>query len=262
MTTDEFDKEHSSPLAPDERFWRHPAEQADAERNKHLSHVPPLGRRLTALTATVSLVASMAVLFIAVPKGISEYVDGNDTPTTIQQLRVKNSLLSFVAIADGAKGPTTAVSLGGGCWLVAAESVDIGEPIWLTFDSGTEARVRYFTLSPDQSVVLLRTGIDKLATPHTDWNRYLAPHAMTDLQGLLMLDTHGLHRITEEPVFTMQSEPNEIPVMTDSPINGTAAIVQDPNALVGVAATTQQSTWFLSKEMLMALTLQTPQPAH
>jgi hypothetical protein len=139
--------------------------------------------------------------------------------------------------------------------------VDTSEPIWLTFDAGDEAKVRYFTISPDKSVVLLRTGTNRQAIPRTDWDRYLTPQAMTDLQGLSMLDTHGLHRITEEPVFTMKSEPSDIPVMTDSPINGVAAIVQEPTSLVGVAATTHQSTRFLSKETLIALTTQTPQPA-
>jgi hypothetical protein len=84
---------------------------------------------------------------------------------------------------------------------------------------------------------------------------------MADLRAFSMLDMQGLHRVTDEQVFTMQAAPRDIPLMTDTPINGVAAIVQDPNTLVGVAATTHQSTWFLSKETLIALTAQAARTA-
>ena len=256
MTADEFDREHSAPLAPDERMWRHPAEHADAERNKHLSHTPPLGRRLTALTATVSIVASLAILFIAIPKGINEYVEAVETPTTLQRARVKNSLLSLVATAIGAKGPTTAVSLGNGIWAVAADSIDVAEPIWVTSETGHDERVTYLSTSTDQSVVLLRTGAHAQSLPTVDWEVYLAPKTVTELQGLTLLDIHGIHRISDEQVFTMQAEPDDIPLMSDSPIAGIAAIVKEPMSLVGIAITTHLSTWFVPKETLSSLVTQ------
>ena len=73
MAADEFEREHKAPLSPDERIWRHPTELADVERNKHLAYQPRLGRRLTALTATISAIASLAILSVAIPKGIREF---------------------------------------------------------------------------------------------------------------------------------------------------------------------------------------------
>ncbi len=261
MTADEFDQERLTPVSPDERHWRHPAEHADAERNKHFTHNPPLGRRLTALTATVSLVASIAILLVAIPKGISEYVDAEISSTTHSIPRVMGSLLPLIATATGANGATTAASLGNGCWVVSAEAVDISEPIWLTDETGADAKVRFITVNADRSLLLLRTSQNAYATPSTNWGAYLTPTTQTDLEGSQVIDRHGPHRITDELVIKLRANSGDIPVMTDTPVDGIAAIVHNPSTLVGVTLSLHQSTWFVTKDMLVTLINQVPHAA-
>ena len=75
MSADEFENQDPAPVPAYERTWRHPAEMADAARTDFLASQPRISRRLTAFAAGVSLVASGAVLAIAIPKGISSYRD-------------------------------------------------------------------------------------------------------------------------------------------------------------------------------------------
>ena len=73
MSADEFENQDQAPVPAYERTWRHPAEMADAARTDFLTTPPRISRRLTAFAAGLSLVASGAVLAIAIPKGISSY---------------------------------------------------------------------------------------------------------------------------------------------------------------------------------------------
>lgn len=263
MTADEFERNHKAPLSPDERVWRHPAEIADVERNKHLLHSPPLGRRLTALTASVSLIASLAVLGIAIPKGISEIAESEAeiVTTTAEVPQVKSALSTLVATANGTKGATTAISIGFNAWVVAAESVDIAETIWLTLESGEEVRVPYISTNKDASVVLLRLDAAVAKTSEADWVEYLSPKTPADLQKFSIIDRYGVHHLGQEQSVRLQAEPEDIPLVTDSPIDGAAAFIDKKMNIVGVAFDSHHSTWFLPKESLLSLLEDVPQSA-
>jgi hypothetical protein len=255
VTPDEFEREHNAPLSPDERMWRHPAEHADAERNKHLSAIPPLGRRLAAFTATVCVFVSISVLMIAIPKGISEYAESEAefVATTIPLVPTKGSAKPLVAVADGSKGPTTAVSLGHDCWVVATDAVDISEPIYLTMESGEEFPVRYLSTSEDGSAALLHLTTNFPQDVPADWESYLAPKSATELRPFSMFDIHGIHRLTDEESLQLQSKKHELPLTVDSPIKGAAAIIDANDSVVGVAVVAQHGTWFLRKESLHSM---------
>jgi hypothetical protein len=236
-------------------MWRHPAEHADAERNKHLSVIPPLGRRLAALTATVCVLVSLSVLAIAVPKGISEYAESEAEfiSTTIPVVTFKGSAKPLIAVADGSKGPTTAVSLGHDCWVVATDAVDISEPIWLTMESGEEFPVRYLSTSADGSAALLHLTTNFPQDIPADWETYLAPKSATELRPFSMLDIHGIHHLTDEESVQLQGNKYELPLTIDSPIKGAAAIIDVKDSVVGVAVVAQHGTWFLRKESLHSM---------
>ena len=263
MAADEFEREHKAPLSPDERIWRHPTELADVERNKHLAHQPPLGRRLTALTATISAIASLAILSVAIPKGIREFSEAEAVPvtTTIDIPLVKNALSSLVATASGAKGVTTAISIGADAWVVAAESVDISEPIWLTLDSGDEIRVPYICTNEDETVVLLRLTDDQNPEVTREWDNYLQPDSPTELEKFSIVDRYGVHYLGHEQSVRLQAKPKELPLLTDSPIDGAAAFIDKMMNVVGVAFDSHHSTWFLPKDSLISLLTEAPQSA-
>jgi hypothetical protein len=264
VTADEFEREHKAPLSPDERIWRHPTELADVERNKHLLHSPPLGRRLTALTAAISAIASLAILSIAVPKGIREFSEAEAvavTTTTVDVPLVKNALSSLVTTASSDKGVTTAISIGPNAWVVAAESVDTSQPIWLTLDSGEEVRVPYICTNEDETVVLLSLTADQSPEVAKEWDRYLQPSSPTELEKFSIVDRYGVHYLGHEHSVRHQAKPQEFPLLTDSPIDGAAAFIDKMMNVVGVAFDSHHSTWFLPKDSLMALLAEVPQSA-
>jgi hypothetical protein len=263
VTADEFERENKAPLSPDERMWRHPTELADVERNKHLLHSPPLGRRLTALTATISAIASLAILSVAIPKGIREFSEAEAVAvtTTVDVPLVKNALTSLIATASGPKGTTTAVSIGAGAWVVAAEAVDTNQPIWLTLESGKQVRVPYISTNDDETVVLLRLTAKKSPEVTKNWESYLQPTSPNELEKFSIVDRYGVHYLGHEPSVRHLAEPQELPLLTDSPIDGAAAFIDKMMNVVGVAFDSHHSTWFLPKDSLMALLTEAPQSA-
>ena len=263
MTADEFDKEHHAPLAPDERMWRHPAEQADVERNKHLSHSLPLGRRLTALTASVCVIASIAILATAVPKGISDYIDseavaGTSAPTIPP---VKSAAMPLLATVNGAKGSTTAVSLGQGTWLVSTESIDITERMWLTPESGEELQVQYISKSIDGLAALLHLTPNSPMQLAKEWSNYLTPENSAELRQFSIVDILGVHHLTEEESFQLRENIQTLPVYLDTPISGAAAVVDERMSVVGIVVTSEHSTHFLHKTVLLSLLRSERHPA-
>jgi hypothetical protein len=263
VTADEFEREHKAPLSPDERIWRHPTELADVERNKHLLHSPPLGRRLTALTATISAIASLAILSVAIPKGMREFSEAEAVAvtTTVDVPLVKNALSSLIATASGSKGTTTAVSIGTDAWVVAAEAVDTSKPIWVTLESGEEVRVPYICTNEDNTVVLLRLTTNKGPEVKQNWDKYLEPASPSELEKFSIVDRYGVHYLGHEHSVRHQAKPQELPLLTDSPIDGTAAFIDKMMNVVGVAFDSHHSTWFLPKESLMSLLTEAPQSA-
>jgi hypothetical protein len=265
VSADEFEREHKAPLSPDERFWRHPTELADVERNKHFSHAPPLGRKLTAITATVSAVASIAILSVAIPKGIREFSEAEAeavaVTTTVDIPHVKNALTTLVATATGTKGSTTAISIGSDAWVVAAEAVDIKKPLWLTLESGKEVQVPFFSTNEDATVILLRLTANQSPALAKKWDRYLNPTSPAELESFPIVDRYGVHHLGYEQSVRHQAKPKELPLLTDSPIDGAAAFIDKMMNVVGVAFDSRHSTWFLAKDSLLSLLAEAPQSA-
>ena len=263
MAADEFEREHEAPLSPDERIWRHPTELADVERNKHLLHSPPLGRRLTALTATISAISSLAILSVAIPKGIREFSEAEAVAvtTTVDVPLVKNALSSLVATASGPKGTTTAISIGTDAWVVAAEAVDTSQPIWLTLESGEKVRVPYISTNDGETVLLLRLTTNPSPEVKRKWDKYLQPASPTELEKFSIVDRYGVHYLGHEPSVRHLATPQELPLLTDSPIDGAAAFIDKMMNVVGVAFDSHHSTWFLPKDSLMSLLTEAPQSA-
>jgi hypothetical protein len=263
VTADEFEREHKAPLSPDERIWRHPTELADVERNKHLLHAPPLGRRLTALTAFISTIASFAILSVAIPKGIRDFSEAEAiaVSTTVDVPHVKGALSTLVATANSAKGATTAISIGADAWVVAAEAVDTTEPIWLTLESGEVVRVPYFSTNEDATVILLRLTPKQDQALAKKWDRYLNPTSPTELEKFSIVDRYGVHYLGYEQSVRLQAKPQELPLLTDSPIDGAAAFIDKMMNVVGVAFDNRHSTWFLRKDSLLSMLAEVPHSA-
>jgi hypothetical protein len=70
-----------------------------------------------------------------------------------------------------------------------------------------------------------------------------------------------VHYLGHEQSVRHLATPQEIPLLTDSPIDGAAAFIDKMMNVVGVAFDSRHSTWFLPKASLMALLAEAPQSA-
>ena len=250
MTADEFENHDSPPIPPYERNWRHPAEVADTERSRHLGSAPPLGRRLTALTVIASVLTSLAVLTVAIPKGIEEYSQLNDTDdnTEITAPPVKGSGLASIEGLRGLANSTTALSLGNRRWLVATEDIS---PRRFPAEYGTAFTVLKEDEDVGLSVIEIAAGEDVPAIKTDAIDSQLTNHELHDCN---ILDAFQTHTLASEPSLASFSDELAQPVNIETPIKGLAVALNKAGDIVGVLVRKGHSQWAVSRSALMRLT--------
>lgn len=250
MTADEFENHDSPPIPPYDRNWRHPAEVADTERSRHLGSAPPLGRRLTALTVIASVLTSLAVLTVAIPKGIEEYSQLNDTDdnTEITAPPVKGSGLASIEGLRGLANSTTALSLGNRRWLVATEDIS---PRRFPAEYGTAFTVLKEDEEVGLSVIEIAAGEDVPAIKTDAIDSQLTNHELHDCN---ILDAFQKHTLASEPSLASFSDELAQPVNIETPIKGLAVALNKAGDIVGVLVRKGHSQWAVSRSALMRLT--------
>lgn len=250
MTDDEFDVPHPAPVSPHDRTWRHPAEHSLEERQQHLATTPPLGRRLTALTAAVSVVSSVAVLIVAIPRGISTAAEEiDDIPPTSVPV-AKGTARAFATIVDASDRTTPAIPLGNGCWLVSAADLDEQSPKWITTSDG--ARIEVDTVGEVEDSDLLVVKSVALHDPDTadNFSALNSDTLIEDYNKYRVMDTTTSALFSLSPSLTMATTARDIPIMTPAPIRNLAVVVDEVERIVGVVVRRGYSTWMLGKETL------------
>lgn len=230
MTTDDFENPDSWPVPPYDRNWRHPAEVADTERSRHLGSSPPLGRRLTALTVIASVLTSLAVLTVAIPKGIEGYIQSdNDTaisPTTVPT--VKGSGLASIVGLRGIGGKTSALSLGNRLWLVATEDIT---PRKLQADFGSEFTVVRENRDVGLSVIRVDAGEE---IPPFNFNNIVDVLSSDDLHDCQIFDAFQVHSLASEPSFESQESSGAHPINMNTSVRGLAVVIDEASNIVGL----------------------------
>lgn len=102
----------NAPLPPHERGWRHPAEIGEWSRttDELISSAPPLSRRLTAVIAGLSLVLSLVVVAIAIPREGNK-VQSSDISATSIVVRSQTLESAFLAELENIDSSEDAVNL-------------------------------------------------------------------------------------------------------------------------------------------------------
>ena len=253
MTDDEFDVPNPAPVPPHDRTWRHPAEHSFAEREQHFATSVPLGRRLTALTAFVSVVSSVAVLVVAIPKGISTATDDAEDIAQTSVPFAKGSVAGLATVEDETAQATPAIPLGHNCWLVSATDINLNSETWMTTTDGARIKVAPVEVMEDSGVVVVK------ATQKIDID---ADIALTELADGAALNDYNQYRVIDAatqnllslaPSLSLSNNSRDIPVTTSSPIGSLAAVVDDAERIVGVVVRRGQSTWMLGKETLRSI---------
>ncbi len=245
MTADEFENPDSSPVPPYDRTWRHPAELADAARDSHLRTAPPLGRRLTAITVLASVVSSLVVLAIAIPRGVQDYSGDDPRVTTTTVVIVRGSGLTSLGVLGGADGSTSAVSLGSRHWLVATESLRI---------LAASSRKKFSVVRQDRlagvTIIKLATGS---AAPAVDLTHVKDSLTSDELPRYTIVDAFRHHEAAPEPSLSSQSKTGVHPVNMSTPINGIALVLDRMGRVAGVLVRHDHAEWSLTRETLLAL---------
>ena len=190
---------------------------------------PPLGRRLAMLTATVSVIASIAVLIVAVPKGIDEYVDEPEPTTTLSI--VKGAISEEYAVISTTSGKTCGINVSNGQWIVAADEIDNHTSAWVETSNGerTEATVARSAVLPGLAVIRARaaTASDVSQTP-------FALVQADEVHKYSVIDCITRAKMTLRITPSVQQSRISVPVYVNGDINGIGAVVDEKNELVGL----------------------------
>lgn len=190
---------------------------------------PPLGRRLAMLTATVSVIASIAVLIVAVPKGIDEYVDEPEPTTTLSI--VKGAISEEYAVISTTSGKTCGINVSNGQWIVAADEIDNHTSAWVETSNGerTEATVARSAVLPGLAVIRARaaTASDVSQTP-------FALVQADEVHKYSVIDCITRAKMTLRITPSVQQSRISVPVYVNGDINGIGAVVDENNELVGL----------------------------
>jgi len=255
VSDDEFDEPNGAPTPAYERQWRHPAELADAERFAHLTTPPPLSRRLTAFTATVSVIASVAVLGVAIPKGISTYREeaAEPTPTSSPFSRIKNSSVDKMAIAISDKGSTSAISIGRGFWVVAIEAIDPQSPLWISPSQNEDLPARIVSADAVSGVAVLKTDNHSPLEQIPDLSRVIEPSAITDFSEHRVVDANASQILVPSASLSTQKHSKDIPITTEDEIHGIALVVDTSYRTIGIVVRRGHALWMLQKSTVARL---------
>lgn len=250
MDTSDFDESEPAPLPAYDRQWRHPAEHAAANREMHLSTAPPLSRRLSAVTAVVSVIASVAVLAIAIPKGVADFTIDDSDDLTSTSVPVKGAFTASMAAASSAKGPTSAISLGNGYWLVALDGIEPTDNIWLTTASGEDVLATVMSQDERAGVAVIKCDHPEAKGPQLEVNQLVDPTSLTDLSPYRVVDSFSEQVYTAERSLRTASFESDTPINMPEVIRGVATMTDRRGQLVGIVVRRGYSAWMLSKASL------------
>jgi hypothetical protein len=250
VDTSNFDESEPAPLPAYDRQWRHPAEHAAASRDFHLSTAPPLSRRLSVVSAAISVVASVVVLIIAVPKGVADYAVDFDDDLTSTTMPAKGTFNASMASANSAKGPTSAISLGGGYWLVALDGIEPTDTIWLTTASGEDIPAAITSQDARAGIAVIKCDHPDALGPYLELNKLIDSRSLTDLSPYRVVDSFTEQVYTPERSFKTASLETDTPINTSEVIRGVATMTDRRGQLVGIVVRRGYSAWMLSKDSL------------
>ncbi|MSO15452.1 MAG: hypothetical protein EXQ61_03945 [Ilumatobacteraceae bacterium] len=255
MSADECENQNPAPVPAYERTWRHPAEMADAVRTDFLATPPKISRRLTAFAAGVSLVASAAVLAIAIPKGISSYREDIEavlqvSPSSTIPL-VKNYSLKEMAVINSDTGTTSALSLGNGIWIAASDDIGTATSLWVTSEDGLNVPVQIVAKDSATGLALVHCDDKSAWGPAPDLSHLIDPTQMSDLSQYRIVDTATSETFVARPSLSTNNDSTDVPINSADAIHGLATVRDSQGQLVGIVVRRDHSAWILNKASII-----------
>jgi hypothetical protein len=257
VSADEFENQDQAPVPAYERTWRHPAEMADAVRTDFLTTPPRISRRLSAFAAGLSLVASGAVLAIAVPKGISSYREEIEavfqvSPSSTVAL-VKNYSPREMAVIKSDTGTTSALSLGNGVWIAASGDIAAATSLSVTSESGVDAPVKIVATDPATGLALVYCEDKSAWGTAPDLSRLIDPTQISDLSKYRIVDTATSETFDAQPSLSTNNDSTDMPIDSADAIHGLATVRDSQGQLVGIVVRRDHSAWMLNKTSIISM---------
>ncbi len=257
MSADEFENQDPAPVPAYERTWRHPAEMADAARTDFLATPPRISRRLTAFAAGISLVASGAVLAIAIPKGISSYREVIEEVMQVSPsstvARVKSYSQKEMAVITSDSGTTSALSLGNGVWIAASDDIAEAESLWVTSDTGQDAPVKIVATDPATGLALVHCEEKSAWGPAPDLSHLIDPTKISDLSQYQVVDSAASVTFVPQPSLLTDNDSTDVPIDSTDTIHGLATVRDSQGQLVGIVVRRDHSAWMLNKASIISV---------
>ena len=255
MSADEFENQNQAPMPKYERTWRHPAEIADKARSDFLATPPPLSRRLTAFAATLSLVASAAVLTIAIPKGINAYREQGEgteqSPPTANNTLVKSFSLTDMAVINGDSGSTSALSIGNGLWIVAGDDIAGSKTLWVASTSGQDIPVDVVASDHATGLALVHCQDKSTWGAAPDLTHLIDPNDIADMSKYRIVDSATSVTFTPQPSLSTSNASADVPINSTDIIHGLATVRDANDQLVGIVVRRNHSVWMLNKAAII-----------
>lgn len=257
MSADEFENQDPAPVPAYERTWRHPAEMADAVRTDFLATQPRISRRLTAFSAGVSVIASVAVLAVAIPKGISSYRE--DAEAELQVLpsstvvAVKSYTPKEMAVIKSDSGTTSAFSLGNGTWIAASDDIAAATSLWVTSEAGLDAPVKIVATDSATGLALVHCKDKSAWGTAPDLSHLIDPTQISDLSQYRIVDTATAETFDAQPSLSTNNDSIDMPINSADAIHGLATVRDSQGQLVGIVVRRDHSAWMLNKASIISM---------
>ena len=257
MSADEFENQDQAPVPAYERTWRHPAEMADAARTDFLTTPPRISRRLSVFAAGLSLVASGAVLAIAIPKGISTYREEIEaafqvSPSNTVSL-VKNYSPKEMTVIKSDAGTTSALSLGNGVWIAASDDLATATSLWVTSETGLSSPVKIVAKDPSTGLALVHCEEKSAWGPAPDLSHLIDPTQISDLSKYQVVDTAASISFVPQPSLSTNEKSSDVPINSTDTIHGLATVRDSQGQLVGIVVRRDHSAWMLNKASIISM---------
>ena len=230
---------------------------ADAARADFLATPPRISRRLTAFAAGISLVASVAVLAIAIPKGISSYREDIEEVLQVSPsstvARVKSYLQKEMAVIKSDSGTTSALSLGNGVWIAASDDIAAAESLWVTSDTGQDAPVRIVATDSTTGLALVHCEEKSAWGPAPDLSHLIDPTQISDLSQYQVVDSATSVAFVPQPSLLTDNDSTDVPIDSTDTIHGLATVRDSQGQLVGIVVRRDHSAWMLNKASIISM---------
>lgn len=265
MSHDEFDNPDSAPIPPYERQWRHPSEFAIESRQQHERALaaPPLSKRIALASLTMSILCSLALLAVTIPKGVSQLTADDSIPgTTVVRSSIGTKVKNATATVAGANQNDAVSALAvGDTDIVIAPSDNMNADGTISITTNTGEIIHCHILARDESTGLAILDLPDSATDdqlritgisdtdaedefNIDDLFLIEPSTGTAINSQLSISTEEIDPLTTE---------GAVPLDVDVSINGVSVVVNKSAKVVGVAFTRNHATWMLPMKTVRKL---------